>query len=199
MKPIELIMTQLLYNSIIISFISSLEMEEFKIIPPFRFGYVGEGLARGAYPTLRNFRHLSRLRLSTIISLVPEAPSLDLMEFAQAAGVTVIHVPILRTAPLNAALMTNLVFALNICLDFEKHPSVLVHCLDGRRISGLFVLLVRRLQGWNPLAAFSEYWRYQTVTKLPIATSELEKTTKELSKFFAEIPDVVKFTSTIPR
>lgn len=55
-------------------------------IPPFRFGFVDEGLSRGAYPTLRNFRYISRLRLSTIISLVPESPTGDLIEYANAAG-----------------------------------------------------------------------------------------------------------------
>jgi protein tyrosine/serine phosphatase len=34
-----------------------------------------------------------------------------------------------------------------------------VHCLDGRRIVGLVVLLLRRLQGWATVNAFAEYWR----------------------------------------
>lgn len=34
-----------------------------------------------------------------------------------------------------------------------------VHCLDGRRITSLAVLLLRRLQGWCVDAAIEEYWR----------------------------------------
>ena len=63
-----------------------LELYHQAFVPPFRFGFVDEGLSRGAYPTLRNFRYLARLRLSTIISLVPEQPNNDLVDYANAAG-----------------------------------------------------------------------------------------------------------------
>lgn len=71
------------------------------LYPPFRYGIVHTGIYRGAYPTLPNFRFLSRLQLKTIISLTPEDPINDLKAFAEMAGVTIRHYPISRNAPLS--------------------------------------------------------------------------------------------------
>lgn len=62
------------------------------ICPPLRWNMVEIGLSRGAYPVLRNFRHLSRMRLKTIVSLIPEPPSSDLVEFARMAGVELVYI-----------------------------------------------------------------------------------------------------------
>ncbi|GLD95028.1 hypothetical protein PINS_up003653 [Pythium insidiosum] len=53
------------------------------LIPPFRFSSVQHQLYRGSYPTLKNFRFLRRLQLKTIVSVIPEAPTSDLVEFCQ--------------------------------------------------------------------------------------------------------------------
>jgi tyrosine-protein phosphatase OCA6 len=55
---------------------------------------VEQGITRGAYPILRNFRFLSRMRLKTVISLTPEAPSKDLYDFAELAGISVVHISV---------------------------------------------------------------------------------------------------------
>ncbi len=49
-------------------------------------GLADQTLYRGAYPTLKNFHFLTRLRLKTIISLTPEAPSADLKNFCREGG-----------------------------------------------------------------------------------------------------------------
>jgi hypothetical protein len=82
--------------------------------PPLRFGVVNPGIYRGGYPTLPNYRYLSRLQLKTIISLTPEPPVQDLITFGEMAGATCIHIPILRTAPLNEGLLANIVQALMV-------------------------------------------------------------------------------------
>jgi tyrosine-protein phosphatase OCA6 len=152
------------------------------LVPPTRFAHVNPGITRGAYPTLRNFRFLSRLQLKTIICLSPEAPTPDVMLFAEMAGVRVVHIPIARMATLSDAVQCAVLLAVNvrqehpafavnkwltphvqcsleqICIEANNHP-VYLHCLDGRRISSLVVLLLRRVQGWSPLTTLSEYWR----------------------------------------
>ena len=45
-----------------------------------------------------------------------------------------------------------------VCINETRHP-VYVHCLDGRRIAGLVVIYLRRMQGWTPISAIAEYWR----------------------------------------
>ncbi len=107
---------------------------------------------------LRNFRHLFRTRLKTVISLIPEAPSADLAEFAKVAGIDLVHIQVNRSSTLGHGLMASFVQALNVCIDEKRHP-IYLHCLDGRRVAGLVVLLLRRLQGWSLLNALAEFWR----------------------------------------
>jgi hypothetical protein len=176
---------------------------------------------------------LSRLQVKTIISLTPEGPNADLISFSEMAGATIVHYPIIRTTLLAESVAASLISAINVtnltldillgnksfvcqlCFDVANHP-VYVHCLDGRRITGLFVALMRRIQGWTPLPTFSEYWRlakifigcdschvsvyrYQVSNRTPIPTAEVEKTTKDLEKFCADCVDVILPSATIPR
>lgn len=169
------------------------------IIPPFRFGVINEALYRGSYPTLRSFRHLSRLRLTTIISLTPETPSHDLVTFSKAAGIKLYHFQINRNCPLGTNLLNYLSLAVNIAIEFKNNPAVFVHCLDGRRITSLFVLLIRRLQGWSPLSAFTEYWSYQTAMHCHISASEIEKSSKDIEKFICDLAELIIIPEYIPR
>lgn len=84
------------------------------LVPPIRFGYVNPGLSRGAYPTLRNFRFLSRLQLKTIISMTPEPPIPDLVLFAEMAGIKLLHVPISRTSALSEPMQMALMSVVNV-------------------------------------------------------------------------------------
>lgn len=162
--------------------------------PPFRFGMVNPGIYRGSYPCLPNFRFLSRLQLKTILSLTPEQPSADIASFTEMAGASSIHVSIIRGASLQEPLLASLLQALQIILDTRNHP-IFVHCLDGRRITSLLVIILRRLQGWNSVGCFSEYWRFQVVGKPPVPTLEVEKQTREIEKF---CPDPFECGLTLP-
>ena len=51
------------------------------LLPPLRFAIVEEGVYRGAYPSLVNLRFLQRLQLRTVVSLLPEAPTPDLLSW----------------------------------------------------------------------------------------------------------------------
>lgn len=84
------------------------------LVPPARFAHVCPGVMRGAYPTLRNFRFLSRLQLKTIISLTPEAPTADLVLFSEMAGLKIVHFPIARMATLSDALQSTIISAVNV-------------------------------------------------------------------------------------
>lgn len=154
-------------------------------------GLVNPGMSRGAYPTLRNFRALSRLKLRTIVSLIPESPTEDMQSFAEMEGISIVHIPIQRTMPIGTQLQATLISAINTCIDLDNHP-VYVHCLDGRRITSLLVLLLRRLQGWLPLSAIDEYWRYQSSWRSPsISLTEVEKNVREIENFASELSEVI--------
>ena len=89
-------------------------IESYTLTPPTRFGYVNPGVSRGGYPTLRNFRFLSRLQLKTIVSLTPEAPTTDLVLFAEMAGIKLVHFPITRTSAMSDNMQATLTSALNV-------------------------------------------------------------------------------------
>lgn len=93
------------------------------LVPPIRFAYVNPGLSRGAYPTLRNFRFLSRLQLKTIISLTPEPPIPDLVLFAEMAGIKLLHVPISRTSALSEPMQLALLSVVNV----SNRPCVVIN------------------------------------------------------------------------
>lgn len=169
-----------------------------KLTPPLRFGYINPGLSRGSYPSLRNLRFLSRLQLKTVVSLVPETPTDDLVQFADMAGIKLFHFTLTRMAPISENTTTILLAALQICIDPRHHP-VYVHCLDGRRVTSLLVLLLRRLQGWTPLSTLSEYWRYQVSCRSPILRTEIEKATKELESWAASNFGEVVLPDSIPK
>jgi hypothetical protein len=57
---------------------------------------------------------MARLQLKTIVSLVPEPPTSDLVAFAKVSGITVHHVLISRSASLNDSLLQQLIQALNV-------------------------------------------------------------------------------------
>jgi tyrosine-protein phosphatase OCA6 len=165
------------------------------LYPPYRFAMVNPGVFRGSYPCLPNFRYLSRLQLKTVLSVIPEAPTQDLSEFVEMAGATSIHIPILRTAPLQESLFTSLLQVISIILDTNNHP-IFIHCIDGRRVTSLIVLLLRKLQGWSAVSAFSEFWRFQVVGKSPMVTTlEVEKQTRDLERFCW---DIVEYSVAIP-
>ncbi len=77
------------------------------VAPPHRFGFVtpstnssttSNGISRGSYPILPFFRFLRRLRLKTIVSLVPEEPTQDLKDFCELYGIRLVHIQVSSTS-----------------------------------------------------------------------------------------------------
>lgn len=161
---------------------------------PLRYGTVEINLYRGAYPTLRTFRFLKRLKLKYIISLTPEPPTADVLEFCSSFGIESIHIQVvstliaslqvltwnkgLKTQPLKFSTADNFgksckckhELILLLATQYSatqrilelKNAATYIHCLDGKRITGLLVLLLRRLQGYNQDYSLGEYVRHAT-------------------------------------
>ncbi|KAG0368465.1 hypothetical protein BGZ54_001881 [Gamsiella multidivaricata] len=64
------------------------------LIPPFRFGTIEPEVYRGAYPKQRNLRYLKRLKLRTILSLIPDEPDEVFQKFCTKQGIRSIHLPV---------------------------------------------------------------------------------------------------------
>lgn len=142
------------------------------LVPPLRFATVDEGVYRGAYPTLANFRFLRTLRLRTIVSLLPEQPSADLAQFCLHEKIVLHYMPTEKAAqnsylPSEKSEPTGLTVpvaaqVLKIMMLANNLP-LYVHCMDGYVSTGTIVMCVRKLQLWTSAAAQIEFGRFSRV------------------------------------
>lgn len=139
-----------------------------RLIPPFRFSIVEDKLYRGGYPTLRNFRFLRRLELKTICSIIPEAPTCDLADFAETENINLIWYPASKfTSDSVTVDPAKLAEILNKMIDPTQLP-LYIHCLDGSNVTGISVMMLRKLQLWETQKLTFEYCRFtrdQTIEK----------------------------------
>ncbi|OAD69530.1 hypothetical protein PHYBLDRAFT_135671, partial [Phycomyces blakesleeanus NRRL 1555(-)] len=130
------------------------------LIPPFRYSLVEENMFRGGYPKPKNIRFLKRLRLKTILSLIPDNLMPEMLEFCENQGIQVVHLTVDKMKEDNIPLSYNkTLMALQIMIDPTNHPLYL-HCLDGADVTGLVVACLRKLQMWNLSSAMCEFSRH---------------------------------------
>ncbi|ORZ25257.1 protein-tyrosine phosphatase [Absidia repens] len=129
------------------------------LIPPFRYTMVEEDLFRGGFPKPRNYRFLKRLRLKTILSLIPDKPTPELQDFCERENIHMLRLTVDRMKEDNIPLSYNkTILALQIIIDPENHP-LYVHCLDGADVTGLVIACLRKLQMWSLSSALLEFSR----------------------------------------
>ncbi|GBB98152.1 hypothetical protein RclHR1_03150015 [Rhizophagus clarus] len=157
------------------------------LITPFRFAIVEDEVYRGAYPKNRNYRFLKRLKLKTMLSLVPDPPVPELLEFCRNENIKNIHFQVHKVkdnVPLNYNKVVQLI---QIIIDPSSLP-VFIHCLDGANVTGLVIACLRKLQMWSISSAMGEFLRYLRGGVISSEESEF------VEKFLAEI----EIPSTIP-
>ena len=130
------------------------------LVPPLRFSQVEEGVYRGAYPSLVNQRFLTRLGLRTIVSLLPEPPTADLLQWCELHGVDN-HAVVLLPFKKDEVTLTHERAAelLHLLVTPERQP-VYVHCLDGVTATGTLIMCLRKLQRWALPPIVAEYTRF---------------------------------------
>ncbi|ORX88987.1 hypothetical protein K493DRAFT_235017 [Basidiobolus meristosporus CBS 931.73] len=129
------------------------------IVPPFRYGIVESNIFRGAYPKERNLRFLKRLKLKTVLSLIPDQPTQELVTFCREHGIINMMIRVKKpkeNVPLN---FSKVVQILEIIINPEYHPLYL-HCIDGSVVTGVVVMCLRKLQFYSVPSALTEYARY---------------------------------------
>jgi len=129
------------------------------LIPPFRFSTVQQGLYRGAYPTLKNFRFLRRLGLRTIVSVIPEPPTSDLADFCAGEKIALHHFYAEKFTSDNVTVSPTTAAQILELLVQQQNLPLYIHCLDGANVTGIVVMILRKLQNWTKLATVSEFCR----------------------------------------
>ncbi|KAK9761989.1 protein-tyrosine-phosphatase [Basidiobolus ranarum] len=158
------------------------------IVPPFRYGMVESNVFRGAYPKERNLRFLKRLKLKTILSLIPDQPTQELVSFCRENGIMNMMIRVKKpkeNVPLN---FSKVVQILEIVINPEYHPLYL-HCVDGTVVTGVVIMCLRKLQLYSVPSALTEFARYLRDGVVASEESEfIERFTSEIN-IPKEIPD----------
>ncbi|KAK4538483.1 hypothetical protein CDCA_CDCA18G4508 [Cyanidium caldarium] len=147
------------------------------LVPPFRFGIVEEGLYRGAYPTLKNFRFLRRLHLRSMVVLSSEPLTRDLREFCDHEHIAVHSVYADKFEDAPTLTSPKVARILTCILNADLHPLYL-HCRDGGHNTGHVVMCLRRLQNWNLSVIFSEFCRYVKGGEIRLSESQFVESFK---------------------
>ncbi|KAL1511211.1 hypothetical protein AB1Y20_006025 [Prymnesium parvum] len=129
------------------------------LIPPLRFALVEEGIYRGAYPSLVNLRFLQRLQLRTVVSLLPEAPTPDLLAWCELHGIRN-HAERIAVFKDEVTLTQERAAAILQILILPERQPVYVHCLDGVSVTGTLLMCMRKLQRWVPACYVAEFQRF---------------------------------------
>ncbi|CAG8833137.1 6065_t:CDS:2, partial [Racocetra persica] len=115
---------------------------------------------RGAYPKSRNYRFLKRLKLKTMLSLIPDPPVRELLEFCQSQNIRNIHLQVGKKKDNDVSLIySKAIQSVQIIIDPSNLP-IFIHCLDGANVTGLVVACLRKLQMWSIPSCMGEFLRY---------------------------------------
>lgn len=104
---------------------------------------------------------MRRLKLGTIISLVPEptGPCRDLTEFCQTEKIAHIWHYVQKYDDGFSHTPELVASILSVLIDPRNLPLFL-HCRDGAHNTGLVVMCLRRLQNWSLPTIYQEFIRY---------------------------------------
>ena len=120
--------------------------------------------ARSSQPRGRDWQWLGRHRIRTVINLRGERESpqdlADTREACQAAGVTLVHIPILAKVPSRKKVERFLTAVLS------RPGPILFHCRHGEDRTGMMSAAYRvAVQGWPIDKALREMARYRAPLK----------------------------------
>ncbi|KAL0486754.1 OCA6 [Acrasis kona] len=130
-----------------------------ELFPPVRFRIVNDSVYAGAYPTLRNLRFMRRLKLRTIVSLIPEPPTTDLKEFCDHEKIECRHIYTEKYKNVVSLSFADITKIIEMLIDTRLHP-IYIHCLGGTNPTSLVIMCLRKLQNWNQKTTVKEAERY---------------------------------------
>jgi tyrosine-protein phosphatase OCA6 len=157
------------------------------LVTPFRFGIVEDGLYRGAYPTLKNWRFLRRLQLRAVVTLSAEPPTADLRDFCRHEQIRLWHWHAEKFEDIPTLATSRVTLILQCILDPRNHP-LFIHCRDGGHNTGLVIMCLRRLQNWNLSVIFSEFCRYVKGGEIRLSESQYVESFKGEVLLPTELP-----------
>lgn len=143
-----------------INIVQSFDNSLMALTPPENFSNVAGGIYRSLFPRPENFEFLKRLRLKSIMVLIPEPYPQENVQFLEENNIQFFQVPISgNKEPFINMPQQTITEILQTVLNPENHP-LLIHCNRGKHRTGCLVGCVRKLQNWLLTMIFDEYRRF---------------------------------------
>lgn len=144
------------------------------LTPPENFSCIINKLYRSSFPHPNNFAFLKKLKLKSILCLIPEAyPTLQL-EFFKEQNIKLFQLGMSGNkepfVKISGELITE---AIKIVMNPENQP-ILIHCNRGKHRTGCLVGVIRRLQQWSLTIIFDEYRKFAAPKERPMDIQFIE-------------------------
>lgn len=130
------------------------------LTPPENFAPVINKIYRSSFPQPNNFSFLKKLKLKSILCLIPEDyPQLH-AQFIKKENMKLFQLGMSGNKEPFVKISSELITeAVKIVLDPTNQP-ILIHCNRGKHRTGCLVGIIRRLQKWSLTIIFDEYRKF---------------------------------------
>lgn len=163
---------RLLYNQNTTEVQFSLPTKE--LIPPENFAPVINNIYRSSFPHPNNFTFLRKLKLKSVLCLIPENYPDLYAEFFQEEGIHIFQLGMSGNKEPFVNISNELITeAVKIVLDPKNQP-ILIHCNRGKHRTGCLVGVLRRLQKWSLSIIFDEYRKFAAPKERPMDQQFIE-------------------------
>ncbi|CDK27695.1 unnamed protein product [Kuraishia capsulata CBS 1993] len=144
------------------------------VTPPENFSAVCGDIYRSSFPRTDNFEFLSRLKLKSIICLIPEDYPEENSSFIQDHNIKFFQIGMEGNKEPFVKIQPELIQeALKIVLNPENQP-ILIHCNRGKHRTGCLVGCIRKLQKWSLSMIFDEYRKFSYPKERPLDQQFIE-------------------------
>ena len=145
-----------------------------ELTPPENFAPVVNTIYRSSFPQPANFLFLVKLKLKSILCLIPEEyPDLNL-QFLKEHNIKLFQLGMSGNKEPFVKISSDLITeALKIVMNPENHP-ILIHCNRGKHRTGCLVGVLRRLQRWSLTMTFDEYRKFAAPKERPMDQQFIE-------------------------
>ncbi len=145
-----------------------------ELAPPENFSMVLGEIYRSSFPRVENFQFLKKLKLKSILILIPEKYPEENLKFIKDNNIKVFQVGMSGNKEPFVNVPHNVITeALKITINPENHP-LLIHCNRGKHRTGCLVGCLRRLQNWSLTMIFDEYRRFASPKARPLDQQLIE-------------------------
>ncbi|KAK6456395.1 tyrosine phosphatase family-domain-containing protein [Scheffersomyces xylosifermentans] len=144
------------------------------LTPPENFAPIIRTIYRSSFPQPNNFTFLKKLKLKSVLCLIPEEyPQLH-QDFLKHENIKLFQLGMSGNKEPFVKISSDLITeAVKIVLNPENQP-ILIHCNRGKHRTGCLVGVLRRLQKWSLAIIFDEYRKFAAPKERPMDQQFIE-------------------------